>query len=230
MHLPLKPELSKKFDVDKAIEFFNAHEGLPYGYHNFLYGWIDTADGDWPPLLPRSFPPILFSIVEKLAPKTAFNFFTQALNKRVGIMDESQTALNITEVAAMAAEQNKRLEDIMAEPEIDGWEYYGIVPRDGESMVCSVLVAALYKAGGLFGDLEINATEFTPIDIYDLNFYDVERPRPQQCIEADPDLPYCQLTGNYRIKMPTLNTVEPYDRMNERCPIHWPSYSRDEGC
>lgn len=40
-------------------------------------------------------------------------------------------------------------------------------------MVCSSFVIAIYKAGGLFGDLNIQATEFTPRDIYQLNFWDV---------------------------------------------------------
>ena len=228
LHLPLKPELQKKFDVQAATDYFNAHEGLPYGYHNFLYGWIDTAEGDWPPLLPRSFAPVLFSIVEKLAPKTAYNFFTEGLNKRMNV--DSASPKNITEIAVMAAAKNMRVEDVMAMPEQDGWKYTGILPRDGEAMVCSVLVTALYKAGGLFDDLEINATEFHPLDAYSLNFYDTTRERPAACVEADPDLPYCQLTGNYRIKLPGWSTIEPYSHMNESCNVNWPSYSRDEGC
>jgi len=123
-----------------------------------------------------------------------------------------------------------RVEDVMAIPEIDGWKYYGEGARDGESMVCSVLVTALYKAGGLYDDLEINATEFQPLDAYSMDFYDTTRERPQACIDADPNLPYCQLTGNYRIELPTWSTVQPYARMNERCAVHWPSYYRDDGC
>jgi hypothetical protein len=60
----------------------------------------------------------------------------------------------------------------MALPEIDGWEYTGEEPRDGWSYVCSAYVAAMYKAAGLFDDLEINATEFTPKDVYTLDFFD----------------------------------------------------------
>ena len=35
--------IRKKFNELAAIDFFFKTEGLPYGYHNFLYGWIDTA-------------------------------------------------------------------------------------------------------------------------------------------------------------------------------------------
>jgi len=50
-HIPLSEDSRAKFDNDKAVKFFESVEGLPYGYHNFLYGWIDTAHNNWPPLL-----------------------------------------------------------------------------------------------------------------------------------------------------------------------------------
>jgi hypothetical protein len=36
----------------------------------------------------------------------------------------------------------------------------------------------MYKAAGLFGDLEINTTEFGPQDVYSLNFFDENFERP----------------------------------------------------
>ena len=78
------------------------------------------------------------------------------------------------------------MDQIGAMVEIDGWEY-----NDGVSYVCSAYVAAMYKAAGLFGDLEINAVEFTPKDVYILNFFDLNYQRPQACIDADPDQPWC---------------------------------------
>lgn len=47
----------------------------------------------------------------------------------------------------------------MAMPELDGWEYTGIEPRDGLSYVCSAYVVAFLKEAGLFGTNEINAVE-----------------------------------------------------------------------
>ena len=99
------------------------------------------------------------------------------MNKRMGF-DTPDTVKNITELAVIAAGQNKTLDDIMAMVEVDGWEYWGEGPRDGESMVCSVFVTAMYRAAGLFGDMEINATEQHPLDVYSLNFYDTEVERP----------------------------------------------------
>ena len=118
----------------------------------------------------------------------------------------------------------------MAMVEMDGWEYTGEKPRDGLSYVCSSYVAAMYKVGGLFGDLSIQATEFSPRDVYSLNFFDLNFSRPEACIRADPTLPYCQLLGKYRMVLPGYSTVNAYDHMNETCKINWPDYTRDEGC
>ena len=200
-------------------------EGLPYGYHNFLYGWIDTANDNWPPLLPRNFGPIMFAVLERVAPETAYVFFTSALNKRLGVEGK-----NIAEIAAIAASRDMSIDDVMAMPEIDGWEYTGELPRDGLSYVCSAYVAAMYKAAGLFQGFNIQATEFTPRDVYSLNVYDSDYARPEACVSADPTLPYCQLLGKYRMTLPDYNTIAPYNYMAERCTINWPTYERDEGC
>lgn len=133
-------------------------------------------------------------------------------------------------IAAEAANQGMTVQEVMAMPEIDGWEYHGIEPRDGRSWVCSAYVAAFYKAAGLFGDMEINTTEFATADVYQLNFFDEDFVRPQACVDADPDLPYCQLLGKYHLELEKYNTVDPYDHMNESCGTFWPDYIREDGC
>lgn len=50
--LPLNAEKQAQFDEKAANDFFFQTEGLPYGFHNFLYGWVDTANDNWPPILP----------------------------------------------------------------------------------------------------------------------------------------------------------------------------------
>ncbi len=70
------------------------------------------------------------------------------------------------------------IQDLMAIPEQDGWIYSGLEPRDGEAYVCSAHSAAVYKAAGMFGDFEVNATEFTPRDVYMLDFFDKDFKRP----------------------------------------------------
>jgi len=84
IHMPLSAESRAKFNESAAQDFFLKTNGLPYGYHNFLFGWIDTAVDNWPPLLPPGFVPVLFSMIEDFSPNTTDIFITQALNKRLG--------------------------------------------------------------------------------------------------------------------------------------------------
>jgi len=220
---PLNKEARAKFNEQAARDFFFKTEGLPYGYHNFLYGWIDTPHNNLPPLVGNEFVPILFSIFEKFEAKTTDIFFSQALNKRLGTK-----GLDIAGIAAAAAEKGMSIQDLMAVPEQDGWEYTGEEPRDGLAYVCSAYVAALYKAAGILPD--VNATEFTPYDVYSLNVFDTTTPRPQQCVDADPNVPWCQLRGRFRMTFPDYNTVAPYPHMAEHCPTIWPTYTREVGC
>ena len=98
------------------------------------------------------------------------------------------------------------------------------------SFVCSAYVSSVYKAAGLYDDFFINATEQTPRDVYMLDIFDANFKLPKACAEADPDLPYCQLSGNFRMRLPGYNTIKPYDYMNEACPSICPLYTRPEGC
>uniref|UniRef100_A0A7S3MJI4 Uncharacterized protein n=1 Tax=Favella ehrenbergii TaxID=182087 RepID=A0A7S3MJI4_9SPIT len=222
---PLNDEARAKFDEKKANDFFHKTEGLPYGYHNFLYGWVDTANDNWPPLLAKEFVPVMFKLVEDIKPTLAYNFFTEALNKRMGVDGK-----NISEMAGLAAESGLTVEELMAAPEQDFWEYTGLEPRDGWNWVCSAYVAAMYKEAGVFGDMEIQSTEFATMDIYIMKLFDQTTPRPEACVAADPDLPYCQLRGKYRIELPYYNSIAPYDHMFETCAINYPTYERDAGC
>jgi hypothetical protein len=63
--MPLNDEMRSKFDEKKANEFFFQTEGLPYGYHNFLYSWVDTPEMNWPKILPKDLVPVVFSMIEK---------------------------------------------------------------------------------------------------------------------------------------------------------------------
>lgn len=169
----MSPASREIFDEKAANDFFFDTEGLPYGYHNFLYGWVDTANDDWPPLLAREWVPVMFKLIEEIKPTLAYNFFSEALNKRLGVDGK-----NIAEIAEIAAGKNMSVEDVMAMTEIDGWEYTGLEPRDGRNWVCSAYVAAMYKAAGLFGDMEVQSTEFATMDIYIMNLFDTETARP----------------------------------------------------
>ena len=122
------------------------------------------------------------------------------------------------------------MDQVMAIVEQDGWQYSGVQPGNTTSNVCSAFVAAIWKAAGIFGDLEINAAEFTPKDVYQLKIFDLDWKRPQACVDADPDSQFCQVLGKYRMTYPGYSTLEPYAHMNEACPSIAPDYIRPDGC
>ena len=116
-------------------------------------------------------------------------------------------------------------------PERDGWRDEGILPRDGEAYVCSAYMVAVFKAAGLFGGLEVHATEFTPRDLYELNFFDKNlRSSNKECQRYDPGQPYCQIMGKYKMEFPRYGAVSPYENMNEVCPMISPLYERQHNC
>lgn len=222
--MPLSADFKAKFDEQKAQDFFHAHEGSQYGISNFLFGWIDTPYSNWPPLIPRYLLPILMSFIETVRPEFTDKLFGEGLNKRLGT-----TGKSISQLAGIAAEQGLNLQEVMAMVEEDGWIYNGLNPAS-EAFVCSAFVTGVYKAAGIFGDLVINATEFTPGNVVEMKIFDTETPRPQACIDADPNLKMCQLNGTHRQYMPHYNTIDLYAHMNENCAINWPHYTKDPGC
>ena len=96
--------------------------------------------------------------------------------------------------------------------------------------VCGCFVAPYYEHCGLFGDITILPKEFTPRDIYTLDIFDKEFKKPQECIDDNPDLPYCQLMGKFILESDNYSTIKPYNHMNERCPSQGPAFIREEGC
>eukprot|EP00743_Colponemidia_sp_Colp-15_P001755 GILK01001916.1.p1 GENE.GILK01001916.1~~GILK01001916.1.p1 ORF type:complete len:580 (+),score=78.82 GILK01001916.1:43-1740(+) len=218
--LPLKPELRARFDNDKAEAQYKSVAGLPYGYHNFLFGWIDTPRDNYPAHLVAETALAVFALIDRLAPKVTETFINQALNFRLGTK-----GLNMAEIYAEMDRQKISPADLIAKVEDDSWVY-----SDGPSMVCSVFVTSIYKAAGILGDIEINATEFTPRDVYTLNIFDTNSNRPAQCESADPQQPWCQILGKYRLTLPGYSTLAPYSHMNERCPSKAPLYIRSDGC
>jgi len=196
-------------------------EGYPYGYHNFLFGWVDTPEQNFPDLMPYLLLPVVFEMLDHIMHPVVNSFILEALNHRLEMSGSS-----FSEIVSEASRRGMTLDQVMAMPEKDSWVY-----SDGPSYVCSCFVVGLWKAAGLFGDLNIQATEFTPRDIYQLNFFNKNPDLPEQCKLADPNLPYCQILGKYQLELPAeYGTIEPYTHMNERCPSKEPDYFKPAYC
>lgn len=83
---------------------------------------------------------------------------------------------------------------------------------------------------GLFNEVEINAAEFTPRDIYQLNIFDSHFDKPEICDEADAYLQYCQLLGDTRIYLDDYSTRPASDWMCESCPNPFATDKKIIGC
>ena len=94
----------------------------------------------------------------------------------------------------------------MAQVEVEGWEYTGL-QNDGRAYVCSAYVAAVYQAAGMFAPYHINGPEFTPKDVYTLAFFDTNFKKSAACQQVDPNQPYCQFMGKYRMTFPGYSTI-----------------------
>jgi len=228
--VPLAPEISAQFNATAAAEFFSTVEGLPYGFHNFLFGWLDTSNDNFPCLPPNydnclssQAVQVLSGLVDALDPALAYKMYNQAFNKRLG------TAINGTAEIYEYSQVNAGIpfNVLYTIPEEDKWVY-----NDGLSMVCDVFVCEIWKSAGLFGNLAnvINCTEQTPFDVYSMAMFNPNYVPPKNCQEADPGLPYCQLNGKYRLQLDKLGTRTPYPLMDQTCPSLPPSYNRPPNC
>ena len=221
--IPLRDEYRNKFDVNKAWTWFEDEmEGLPYGFRNFVFSWIDTRNNSFPFVLneENDFEEFFFSVLSKVYPSLGALFGEEALNFRL-----NTTGLKFQQIIAEAARRGIEFQDLMAIPEKEGQPY-----SDGVAYTCSCFVIAFLEHGGMFGDIKVLPNEFTPRDLYTLDIFDKNFTRPQECIDDNPDLPYCQVTGKFIIELENYSTIKPYSHMNERCPSIGPDFIREDGC
>eukprot|EP00698_Gefionella_okellyi_P025384 TRINITY_DN9267_c0_g1_i1.p1 TRINITY_DN9267_c0_g1~~TRINITY_DN9267_c0_g1_i1.p1 ORF type:complete len:543 (-),score=108.11 TRINITY_DN9267_c0_g1_i1:1052-2680(-) len=217
--MPLAPELQALWDNDKAVAWMQTVLGLPYGFHNFLWGFVDTLTQNFPPPLSPQFFTVAFSILDRVFPTTAQSIYLDALNMRL-----QTSCTNMTCIMAAVLARNVTLMDVLIEPEQDAWVY-----PDGKSMVCDVFVLELYKAAGVFGDVVFQATEFTPRDLYTMAIFDADYKstlisKGYACGALPEQV--CQIMGHYETQFPMWTTIVPYDNMCERCAAPWPDYTR----
>ena len=71
--LPLHPDVRAKFNETAAWEYARSMAGKPYGYHNMIFSWIDTLNGNYPPPLDANVVLIKSSILLKFAVQFCFN-------------------------------------------------------------------------------------------------------------------------------------------------------------
>lgn len=219
--LPLRPDLQAKFNATAANEFLDSRLGMPYGFANFVYGWIDTPEDNLPPPLTGEFLAALLAMASRLAGDEVNMMFIWGLNHRLGTQCNDSAC-----IFDALAQRNLNLTEAMSIPEQDAWVY-----PDGSQMVCDVFLLEVLKASGIFEPVVFQATEFTPKDLYTLDIWDPNGKSAIQCpTKADADPRWCQVLGSTKMAMPGWNSIAPYSAMCERCPSKYPEYERPAGC
>jgi len=243
VHAPLAAKYRAMFDEKAANAFFHNVDGIDYGYGSLLVGWIDTENGNFPclPAEIQSTPScLLASHVEILLPiaakfiAAAESIFLPAWNVR--ITGNASSGLSATEILHQASSQGIASQDIFPIVEQDSTLYpqtfnngtVGMAP----AMVCDVFVCNVWKAAGLFQEIDndFNCGEQTNTDVYNLDILAAPEERPAACVVADPDNDLCQLVGKYQLTLPTLGTRAPYKHMQDHCPFRAPEYERPDDC
>lgn len=219
--LPLKPEIRVKFNSTAALNYFTSMQGTPYGWHNFLYGWLDTPHANLAPPVDTEQILLTAYIIEQANYSQSQVLLSDGLNKRL-----NTTGLDIMGAVKTAERRGKSIYEVMAESERDEWSYDG-----RKSLVCSAFAVMMFKNAGIEGFFPLQATEMTPRDLYSIDIFDKHPDYVSVCQVNDPDLPYCQITGKYR-----LDLGEEYgkDRLGQHsyqtCASKPPRYERDPNC
>eukprot|EP01061_Rhynchopus_euleeides_P004900 TRINITY_DN1410_c0_g1_i1.p1 TRINITY_DN1410_c0_g1~~TRINITY_DN1410_c0_g1_i1.p1 ORF type:complete len:655 (+),score=296.42 TRINITY_DN1410_c0_g1_i1:53-1966(+) len=233
---PLAPAQRAKLNTTAMWDFFHTVEGLDYGFENMLWGWIDTTNQNYPCVAPDytmclrwEHVELLFTVGHRLVPSVTDRLVVPSWNLRMGT-----TGLSPDEILMHAETvKNMTTAELPAMVEQDTWRYnttrYG-KPAVGRAMVCCVFVCNMWKAGGLFGNDDINCAELSNIDDYSLNIFDpalANENRPEVCKQADPDNQLCQMLGEYTLNFNHFNTSNFYSHMDERCPTWAPGVGPD---
>jgi len=201
--LPIKSEFASVYDNVAAADFYNSKIGLPYGWETTHSSWIDTVDGNWPPILNSYVVAPVFAILERFDATVHPWDVVKGFNVRLNTTD-----LTIVEIAELLPSLNMTFADLLAIPEQDEWLY------DGESRYfCSGLIANIWEHAGLFNGYDINGQEFQPRDNFEIEFIDANYPYPPEC-----DGPHCQIMGKWKLEFDHVGEIPIYDHMNDNCP------------
>lgn len=221
VHVPLNTESRKKWNDKNAVNFFNNVVGFEYGYINMFWSAVDTLFNSYP-CIPSDFSTVcfqfefvetLFAIIDRVAPETSDLMWNLAYNKRLGTSN-----LRTAEIYYEAFKQGYESRELPAMVEKDSWTYNTTrngIPTEGPSMMCCVFVCRMWKAAGIFDDLDFNCAELTDVDVYSLTVLDNN---------------YTQILGKYTLELNRFQSRTPYAHMGETCASMAPEYNHEPNC
>jgi hypothetical protein len=135
--------------------------------------------------------------MDRFVPPVGELLWDEAMNLRVGTVGK-----RVADVWMTASEKGIDPKTVPMIVEQDSWNYHTLrngQPTVDKSMVCCVYVCNVWKAAGVFKDInsDFNCAEMTNWDDYSLSIFDTVTARPSQCVAADPSNTNCQMEGKY---------------------------------
>jgi hypothetical protein len=190
-----------------------------------FFAGVDSADQSFTMPFNEAALPVFLRLFEKYAASPNIPELVEALAIRyeevyratknhTGVLHRPESIEEA--IIFSATELDLTLQELVAIPEQDDWTYE--THRDGHGYTSAEFVIAAYQQLGLFDGYEVNASEFTVQDVVELQIFDSQFQRPDQCAEADIHLAYCQLMGETRLWLKNYNTKKITSQMNESCP------------
>ncbi|KAL0220199.1 hypothetical protein RCL1_000054 [Eukaryota sp. TZLM3-RCL] len=213
--VPLRDDLSRKFDTEKAIKFLKSRLNVPYGYRNFFFSFFDTPDTSLPGEL--TWPLVLSALKmgEAFAKDKTDLLFMEGFRHRLN--DKSLNSFNDV-IAKLVRDGKMNFGELLSIPEQDDWIYDG-----KQLLICSSFAMSMLREAGVIDSSvskHLQSTEFTPKDVSELNIYaKIWENKPVEC--GHPGTPFCQIHGDYVMPVEHwkyFNTINPYKNMNEKCP------------
>ena len=183
------------FNSTAASLFFSSNLGAPYSHRATFFSVVDTLEDNYFAPISSELLPFMIRYLQQLYPSSFDLIFKEALNKRLGLHNDTSMHQTFEDLLVQAVVLNHTtIEELLTLPELDSWTYTSNSLDGPIGFSPSSFVAGLYRAAGLFEEgIEINTMEFTVRDVYELNFFEnrAKNIRPKGCMEADPHIEYC---------------------------------------
>ena len=203
-------------NMDTIYKWWELNKGTSYGYQNFLWGWIDTPNQNFPEKLSSDLliMTISFLFRNNILEKHLNKFIVEPLNQRLGYYFKENQNYNWTGILNWSYKNNYPIFNLWTLPELDEWKYNGKYSR-----VCDSFVLTIFKLVGIIPD-DIQVSEFSPRDLYLVELW-------EQWSNVMDDYP---VLGENKIFLPNFNSISLYSHMNEKCPTIPIEYYRPSNC
>ena len=165
---------------------------------------------------------VILNFLENKLDLSVYKIFGQGLNKRL-----NTNYKKIKKIMVHMLNRNIRFNELLTVAESDKWNYTNN-NKTGKSFVCDVFVLNYLREAGLFNNLLLELSEFTPKDLYQLKIFNNSWTKNHNCLDNKEYI--CQIYGRFNIELNNFNSIEPYNKMNENCSSKAPEYIRENKC